>query len=214
MKSLKFTNHSLSKIYLISKPAIPDLDLYIQDLELIFATQHIDTYQLRLKNCTNADWIKAGEVTKALCQKYNINFILNDRADLINTIKPDGIHLGQSDGDISPLRKEFGKNFIIGRSCYDSKEFAQKACDDEASYIAFGTFFPSKSKEQIYKPKKELINWAKTNLKTKICAIGGLYPHNLEHFKGFEPDYYCFISAIWDSDNKKSVLNEITKIIT
>ena len=136
----------MSKIYLISKPEIPDFDLYIQNLKLIFATQHIDTYQLRLKNCTDADWIKAGEITKLLCQKFNVNFIINDRADLIKTIKPDGIHLGQSDGDILPIRKEFGDKFIIGRSCYDSKEFAKQACDDQASYIAFGTFFPSKSK--------------------------------------------------------------------
>lgn len=204
----------MSKIYLISKPEIPDFDLYIQNLELIFATQHVDTYQLRLKNCTDADWIKAGEITKSLCQKFNVNFIINDRADLIKTIKPDGIHLGQSDGDISPIRKEFGDKFIIGRSCYDSQEFAQKACSDQASYIAFGTFFPSKSKEQIYKPKKEIIGWAKANLNTKTCAIGGLYPHNLNHFKAFEPDYYCFISAIWDSNNKAKTLSEIKSIIS
>jgi thiamine-phosphate pyrophosphorylase len=204
----------LSKIYLISKPEIPDFDLYIQNLELIFATQHIDTYQLRLKNSSDSDWIKAGEITKSLCQKFNVNFIINDRADLIKTIKPDGIHLGQSDGDIIPIRKEFGDKFIIGRSCYDSKEFAQQACNDQASYIAFGTFFPSKSKAQIYKPKKELINWARSNLNTEICAIGGLYPENLNHFKNFEPDYYCFISAIWDSNDKAKTLAEIKEIIS
>jgi thiamine-phosphate pyrophosphorylase len=199
----------LSKIYLISKPSIPDLDSYAKHLELSFGTNKIDIFQLRLKNATEQEWISTAKISKDLCKKYHVKFIINDRCDLIDIIKPDGIHLGQSDGDIGPIRSKYGNDFIIGRSCYDSKEFALAAKEDGANYIAFGTFFPSKTKEQIYKPQMNLINWAKQELHISVCAIGGLYPHNLNQFQNHKPDYFCFISAIWDSEDMKSVIFSI-----
>lgn len=204
----------MSEIYLISKPELPDLDIYKQDLELIFSSYKIAIFQLRLKNATDNEWLDASQITKHLCQKYQVKFIINDRADLIDKIKPDGLHLGQEDGDITPIRKKYGSKFIIGRSCYDSKDFAKQAKKDDASYIAFGTFFPSKSKEQIYKPNPEIISWAKSELNIAVCAIGGLYPHNLNRFQNHKPDYFCFISAIWDSEDKKQEILSINKIIT
>ncbi|MBL6785259.1 MAG: thiamine phosphate synthase [Rickettsiales bacterium] len=199
----------MRQIYLISKPQINDLDHFAKNLESAFATNEISIFQLRLKNVKDSVWIESAKIAKQICKDYNVKFIINDRSDLINEINPDGIHLGQSDGDIISIRKQYGDKFIIGRSCYDSKEFAQIAEKDQASYVAFGTFFLSKSKEQIYKPQKEIINWAKSNLKVKICAIGGLYSHNINYFDGFMPDYFCFISAIWDEDNIQDAVNKI-----
>ncbi|MBT4921427.1 MAG: thiamine phosphate synthase [Rickettsiales bacterium] len=199
----------MSNIYLISKPRIPDLSSYAKNLELALSTNSISIFQLRLKEVSDKDWIAAALVTKNLCSKYQVTFILNDRIDLLDQIKPDGIHLGQTDGDIGPIRDKYGNDFIIGRSCYDSKEFAKQAKIDGADYIAFGTFFPSKTKEQIYKPQMELITWAKDELQIHVCAIGGLYPNNLNQFQNHRPDYFCFISAIWDSEDIRCTIFNI-----
>src|SRR3546814_17115558 len=59
----------------------------------------------------------------------------------------DGVHLGQDDGDPREARALPGPSAPIGVTCHDSRHFAMEAGDAGADYVAFGSFYPTPTKD-------------------------------------------------------------------
>src|SRR3546814_15065025 len=59
----------------------------------------------------------------------------------------DGVHLGQDDGDPREARALLGPSAQIGVTCHDSRHFAMEAGDAGADYVAFGSFYPTTTKD-------------------------------------------------------------------
>jgi thiamine-phosphate pyrophosphorylase len=127
---------------------------------------------------------KSGDVTKrlhearqlvALCNQYHAALIVNDDVQLAAAINAHGVHLGQGDGDPRAARELLGENAIVGVTCHDSLELAQQAIDQGASYVAFGRFFPSRTKPNARPAKFTLISEAKLKFpQIPVVVIGGI----------------------------------------
>lgn len=114
-----------------------------------------------------------------LCKQYNSNLIINDDVQLAQQINAHGVHLGQGDGDVKATRLLLGDDMIIGVTCHDSLEFAEKAIADGASYIAFGRFFSSNTKPDARPAPLSLLTQARAKFpNTLIAAIGGITLEN------------------------------------
>ena len=74
----------------------------------------------------------------------------------------------------------FGKK-IIGVTCHNSINLAKKAIKCKANYIAFGAFYPSKTKKTKYKASTNIINKVKKLSKTPVVAIGGINSYNYKN---------------------------------
>ena len=110
-----------------------------------------------------------------LCNQYQAQLIINDDIALAKDIGAHGVHLGQD--DLSPVaaRIILGNQAIIGVTCHDSLELADKAIKDSANYIAFGRFFPSSTKPDARPAPLSLISEARAQFgKTPIVVIGGI----------------------------------------
>ena len=81
--------------------------------------------------------------------------------------------------DIKNARKIIG-NKIIGITCHNSIRLAKAAIKDKASYIAFGSFFSTKTKKVKFKATTKILNKLKKLTKTPIVAIGGI---NFDNYK-------------------------------
>ncbi len=95
-------------------------------------------------------------------------------------IGADGVHLGRDDGDPIAARRRLGADAIIGVSCYDDLALAQAAERAGASYVAFGSFFPSATKPHAVRASVELLSAARDSLRIPAVAIGGITPQNGE----------------------------------
>ena len=87
-----------------------------------------------------------GKKIRQLCKKNNVKFIVNDDPILAKKLNADGCHLGQKDMNIKEAKKIIG-NKIIGITCHNSIKLAKEAIKNRANYIAFGAFFPTKTKK-------------------------------------------------------------------
>ena len=114
----------------------------------------------------------------ALCRERGVPFLINDDVHLAATIEAAGVHLGRDDADIVTARAALGPRAIIGVSCYNELARAQAAQDAGADYVAFGRFFPSRTKPQAQQAAPELLRAARGALKIPIVAIGGITPEN------------------------------------
>ncbi len=88
------------------------------------------------------------------------------------------MHLGQSDGEITDAKSQLPEGVIIGRTCLNSLELAQKAIADGATYIAFGAVYATATKPEAGNVGIEVIKQAEAQYDLPICAIGGLTVEN------------------------------------
>lgn len=114
----------------------------------------------------------------ALCHERGVPFLINDDVRLAGTIGAAGVHIGHDDTDLAAARAALGPHAIIGVSCYNELARAQAAQDAGADYVAFGRFFPSRTKPRAQQAAPELLRAARGALKIPIVAIGGITPEN------------------------------------
>jgi len=113
-----------------------------------------------------------------LCRDAQVPLIINDDVDLAKAVGADGVHVGLEDVSVGAARAVLGADAIVGTSCNDSLDRAQTAADAGASYVAFGRFFPSKTKPKATSAPLELLRRARSRLHLPVVAIGGITPEN------------------------------------
>ncbi len=84
------------------------------------------------------------------------------------------MHLGQTDGPLTPARALLGSKAIIGATCHAQLELAEQAAKEGASYVAFGRFFNSTTKPGAPAADIALLERARPALHLPICVIGGI----------------------------------------
>ena len=101
------------------------------------------------------------------------------------------------------------KNKMIGITCHNSISLAKKAIKNRADYLAFGAFFPSKTKKTKFKANLNLLKKIKKITKTPTVAIGGINSSNYEKLLLNKANFLAISGYIWN--NKKLKPLEATK---
>ncbi|HHH40368.1 MAG TPA: thiamine phosphate synthase [Sedimenticola sp.] len=120
---------------------------------------------------------EAGDLLR-LCRTRGVPLIINDDLALAVESGADGVHLGRDDPALAEARRRLGPGALIGVSCYDRFELALAAQAGGADYVAFGRFFPSRSKPQAVQAEIGLLQRARRELQVPVVAIGGITPEN------------------------------------
>ena len=165
-------------LYLITND--DPISLLLEKLQVALATGHIAILQYRRKKVAKADQPLEVEQIKILCEKYQVPFVINDDLSLAEQFGL-GVHLGQSDGEITDAIQRLPQGVIIGRTCLNSLELAEKAIAEGASYVAFGAIYATSTKPESGNVGIEIIQQARQKFDVPICAIGGL---NVENSQG------------------------------
>ncbi len=156
--------------------------------------------QLRDKTHKDKDLVDIALKLKKLCHNYQALFIVNDRIKLAQLVSADGVHLGKEDFSLEEA-KEILKDKIIGISCYGDLERAKRAQEKGASYVAFGSVYPSPTKPTSEVISKKVLREAKRTLKIPICAIGGITLEKTKELLELGVDLIAVISDIWKSED-------------
>ncbi|MDT8129400.1 thiamine phosphate synthase [Acinetobacter baumannii] len=162
-------------LYLITND--DPIQLLLEKLDAALATRQIAILQYRRKKIDKAEQPAEVEQIKQLCEKYQVPFVINDDLKLAAQFGL-GVHIGQSDGEITDAKSQLPEGVIIGRTCLNSLELAQKAIADGATYVAFGAVYATATKPEAGNVGIEVIKQAAAQYDLPICAIGGLTVEN------------------------------------
>jgi thiamine-phosphate pyrophosphorylase len=166
-------SHSLGGLYAITDAGLQPADQLTERVR-----QAIDggarLIQYRDKSAATQFRRRQANALAELCREYRVTLIINDDVELAAECGAQGVHLGKNDADPRLARRLLGANALIGVSCYDSLTLALKAADQGADYIAFGRFFPSRTKPEATPAGPDLIRVARQQLSLPIAAIGGI----------------------------------------
>ena len=187
-----------SYLYLITPPIIDDLEAFGKELDAALGAGQVACVQLRLKDASDDGIVKAAQALMPITHKHEVSFIINDRADLAKDLDADGVHLGQSDGNVQDARELLGHDKDIGVTCHDSRHLGFEAGEAGANYVAFGAFYPTETKVSSYRPKPEVLKLWSEGTEIPCVAIGGITADNCVPLVEAGAHFIAVCSSVWD----------------
>ncbi|WP_416467989.1 thiamine phosphate synthase [Pseudomonas sp. LFS044] len=160
--------------------------------------------QYRDKSDDAARRLREAEGLMKLCERYGTQLLINDDAELAARLGV-GVHLGQTDGPLTPARALLGRQAIIGSTCHASLELAAQAASEGASYVAFGRFFNSVTKPGAPAANVELLQQARARVRLPIAVIGGITLDNAAPLVAHGADLLAVIHGLFGADSAQEV---------
>jgi len=148
----------------------------------------------------------------ALCREHAVPLLINDDVALAAVVGAAGVHLGRDDPDIAAARATLGDAALIGVSCYNELARAQAAQAAGADYVAFGRFFPSRTKPQAVPATPELLRAARAELKIPIVAIGGITPENGASLIAAGADALAVIEGVFNQPDIRAAAERYARL--
>ncbi len=201
--------HNLHGLYIITDPTLCG-DAIVNKVEqaILGGAQII---QYRNKSADTMQLIAEASALQKLCQQYKRIFLINDDVALAIKINADGVHLGQTDADITSARKQLGAEKIIGITCHSDINAAQMAQQQSANYVAFGRFYPSQTKPAAPAAKIDILKLAQAQLQIPIVAIGGISVENALELITAGVDMLAVIHAVFSQEDIKQAAAELVQ---
>ena len=150
---------------------------------------------------------------KELCDRANVQLIINDDIELSKHLDAFGVHLGKYDDNVDKARKLLGPNKCIGVSCYNSLSRVKEAYEKQVDYIALGAFFPTKTKPNAPRATLDILRQARSMGNIPMVAIGGITLENIETLKNEQINCIALVSSLFNSDNIESTAKQFCTIL-
>ena len=198
-----------TSLYFITDSSNYDETEFLERIEAALSGG-VSIIQLREKNRTTREYIELGDKVHKITQKYKVPLIIDDRLDVAMAIDAEGVHLGQSDMQISAARKIWGEDKIIGATT-KTVEQAVEAYEQGADYLGVGAIFPTTTKVITILTSTEMLGKICGSVPIPVNAIGGLNKDNIDVLKGIDIAGICVVSAIMKAENPKTAAIELGK---
>jgi thiamine-phosphate pyrophosphorylase len=194
------------RLYLISPPKLSATN-FITPLREALAGGDVASFQLRLKDVEDDAIRRAADLLRPVVQAHGAAFILNDRPDLAAELGCDGVHVGQDDASYADARAAMGPSRIVGVTCHDSRHLGVEAAEAGADYVAFGAFFPTRTKEPKTQADIALLNWWADVMVVPSVAIGGIIVANAPALVEAGADFLAVSAGVWEhADGPKAAV--------
>jgi thiamine-phosphate pyrophosphorylase len=165
------------------------------------------------------------EALCAVVRNARAMFIVNDNIDLAFAVDADGVHIGKEDADMDTIvairqrqmrRSIATRNqpFVIGVSCYNELQRAEAAVAAGADYVAFGSFFPSRTKPNAAVADVGIIGTAKARFTVPVVAIGGITIENAPQLISAKVDAVAVISDLFEATDIRNRARQFTNLFS
>ncbi len=164
--------------------------------------------QLREKELSEEEFLKEAIEIKALCEKYNVPFFINDNVDIAIKCGADGIHVGQEDMEAGKVRSLVGEEMIIGVSVHTVEE-ALEAVKNGADCLGVGAMFSTSTKLDAGVLSMQTLHDICHAVDIPVVAIGGLNKENISKLAGTGVDGVALVSAIFAAQDIEAECREL-----
>ncbi len=167
--------------------------------------------QLREKELDDADFLAEAQEMAALCRRYHVPFIINDKVDIAIACHADGVHVGQQDMAASDVRKRVGDQMMIGVSAHTVEE-ALEAVRNGADYLGLGAVFSTSTKTDAGAMSFDTLKAICDAVEIPTVAIGGISPANIMQLAGSGVDGVAVVSAIFGAPDPGQATAQLVEL--
>ena len=200
-----------AKLYLISPQQVGGE--FLDRLRSALEPGLVAAFQLRVKDVGEHELARMAEPLQRICADASVAFIVNDSMSLAKRLGADGVHLGQSDGDVAEARALLGPAAQIGKTCHDSRHLAMEAGEAGADYVAFGAFYPTTTKPSNYRPDPSVLAWWSAVFEIPCVAIGGITPLNAKPLVDAQADFLAVCQAVWGKTDAGAAVRAFREVL-
>ena len=184
------------QLYLVTPPALEPA-AFAETLKAALDGGPAACLQLRLKDAPDDAVRRTAEILMPVCHAYDVAFLINDRPDLAREMGADGVHVGQEDAAYAEARAIVGEDATVGVTCHNSLHLAMEAAEAGADYVAFGAFFPTRTKDPKSKADLETLeSWSAATV-VPCVAIGGITVENCRPLIRAGADFLAVVGGVW-----------------
>ncbi len=146
----------------------------------------------------------------ATCREFGVPLIVNDDWELALAADAAGVHIGADDGDPAAVRTALGPGKILGVSCYNRLELAERVTG-VADYVAFGSVFPSNTKPAAVHADLELFRAARRR-GWRSVAIGGIDQANAHAVIEAGAEAMAVITAVFGTNDIEAAAGGLSRL--
>jgi thiamine-phosphate pyrophosphorylase len=147
----------------------------------------------------------------AVCRRFDAPLLINDDWELALATGADGVHLGAEDPRVAQARDRLGRSALIGASCYASLELAHRRVREGATYVAFGSLYPSPTKPDSPLASLSLLTEAKRVMDVPICAIGGITAETIDEVVDTGADLIAVVSSVFAASDIEAATRSLVE---
>jgi thiamine-phosphate pyrophosphorylase len=161
--------------------------------------------QLRDKQASDPDLLRAAELFRRLCHSHGALFWLNDRPDLVEAAGADGVHVGQEDMPVAEVRRLVGPDVLIGLSTHSPAQL-DAALESEADELSVGPVYATPTKAGRPAAGLDYVRYAAraAGSSRPWFAIGGIDLDNVHDVVDAGARRIVVVRAIRDADDPRA----------
>lgn len=148
---------------------------------------------------------------KALCDKYKVPMLVDDRADIAFAVGAAGVHVGQSDLPAEIARRLLGADAIIGVSAHNAAE-ALAAEAAGADYLGCGAVYPTGTKKDTSVIGTDGLNAISAATRLPFVGIGGITLANYSEVLAAGANGAAVVSAILGAEDIKGTVQQFIEL--
>jgi len=167
--------------------------------------------QLREKELDDQAFLAEALEMKAICRKYGVPLIVNDRVEIAMRAGADGVHVGQEDMTARQVRAIIGEKMILGVTA-KTVEQARQAEADGADYLGSGAVFGSATKLDAKPMTRERLSEICASVQIPVAAIGGICRQNAPELSGTGISGLAVVSGIFAAEDIEGECRALRKI--
>ncbi|WP_316799625.1 thiamine phosphate synthase [Pedobacter frigidisoli] len=201
-------------IYLVIDPAM-QRDALMDKLKLALAGG-IDVLQIWNNWPEGIDRLSFIKEISILSHPYQIPLLINQEWTLLKeSSELDGVHFDVFPDDLSWIKTQVTRDFMIGVTCSGNLDTVRLAHKDKLDYISFCSMFPSSSAGSCDIVLPETVSAARELTHLPLFVSGGITPENADVLSKQIPfDGVAVISGILSADNPVARTRQYQQVLT
>lgn len=197
-------------VYLVTDTAYFKDDSIWNKMEAALAAG-VTLVQYRDKTASSRILYERALKMKALCDKYKVPMLVDDRADIAFAVGAAGVHVGQSDLPAEIARSLLGADAIIGVSAHNAAE-ALAAEAAGADYLGCGAVYPTGTKKDTSVIGTEGLKAIRAATRLPFVGIGGIAFANYSEVLAAGANGAAVVSAILGAEDIKGTVQQFIEL--
>lgn len=197
-------------VYLVTDTAYFKDDSIWNKMEAALAAG-VTLVQYRDKTAASRVLYERALKMKALCDKYKVPMLVDDRADIAFAVGAAGVHVGQGDLPAEIARRLLGEDAIIGVSAHNADE-ALAAETAGADYLGCGAVYPTGTKKDTSVIGTEGLKAIRAATRLPFVGIGGITLANYSEVLAAGANGAAIVSAILGANDITAVVKKFKQL--
>jgi thiamine-phosphate pyrophosphorylase len=168
----------------------------------------VDIVQLRDKELSADELVQAAEPFRRACTAHGALFVLNDRPELVERCRADGVHVGQSDAPLGDARRHVGADRLVGLSAETPDDLR-----GDPDYFGVGAVYGTPTKPESQPGGLALVRAARDTLRVPWFAIGGVERDNVEDLAAAGAAGVAVVRAIRDAADPEAAARSLRAVL-